>query len=299
MQANTQSDSPTPEDFESLCAAIAQQRYDELLPLDQLQHQRDAGAVFSGFSEGSIAFPPTFKVEKGEPGLSYANKRSPAWCDRVLFKSVLPHRKATCGQYYTVPDICSSDHKPVAAVLSLPMATHTVAAVHRCHSGSSSPGTASPQCSSQPPTLSPTSSSKVLSRTTSWTAAAAAKLGLRGFSRRSSTAPDATLYKLYLASVCLGDHETWAKLAVLADYSKRSGMDRQDSSGDSEIAQQSVKGKVRTQFSRSRSSAGASSGKGSMRLQLVVSGACMAGFMSEHVSSMFRCCWSGWHMAHW
>lgn len=70
--------------------------------------------------------PALQQVDKGDPGFSYAPKRSPAWCDRVLAKSALPHKPGICSEYYTSPQICSSDHKPVTAVLSLPLATETV-----------------------------------------------------------------------------------------------------------------------------------------------------------------------------
>lgn len=67
------------------------------------------------------------QVEKGEPGCRYAPKRSPAWCDRVLLKSALPHKCGSAAAYFSDAAICSSDHKPVGAVLALPLVTHTVA----------------------------------------------------------------------------------------------------------------------------------------------------------------------------
>jgi hypothetical protein len=66
------------------------------------------------------------QVLKGEPGCSYGPKRSPAWCDRVLLKSALPHKRGSYSSYFASPDICTSDHKPVAAVLLLPLITDTV-----------------------------------------------------------------------------------------------------------------------------------------------------------------------------
>jgi hypothetical protein len=62
LQAETHSDSPTPEDFASLCAAISAKQYKQLLQLDQLKLEQAAGRVFTGFSEGEIDFAPTFKV---------------------------------------------------------------------------------------------------------------------------------------------------------------------------------------------------------------------------------------------
>lgn len=291
-QAVTHSDSPTPEDFASLCDEITSQRFGKLLPLDQLMRERDAGRVFFGFREGLIDFAPTFKVLKGEQGFSYDKKRSPGWCDRVLFKSVLPHKQASCSSYYTVPDICSSDHKPLAAVLSLPMATHTVAGAHRYHPAGRSSGTLSPQASNSPSNSSKTlSPARSLSPINSWSSSAAAKLARLSTrslfpSRRSNTAGDNTLYKLYLASVCLGDQETWHALAALAGKSRSSSASRTDSSsGGREAARQDSGRKAQVERSSSGSGgAGAGSSKGKLRLQLVVSGACMAGIRYQQVS---------------
>jgi hypothetical protein len=293
-QAVTQADSPTTEDFASLCDSITHQQYDQLLPLDQLLRERDACRVFCGFREGAITFAPTFKVQKGEPGFCYTQKRSPAWCDRVLFKSALPHKQATCDSYYTVPDICTSDHKPVAAVVSLPMATKTVAGQHRLQTSSAGwLGTNSPQRSLSP------SDSIPSSPTSSWSSAAAAKAAvLRAFSslsKRSSTAGSETLYKLYIASVRLGDVGTWEKLALQADHSRSSGSsqlgdeDSTDVSGNGHSTADGQGAAVSTglqpQMSRSSSKGRAAvSHRRSMRLQLVVSGACMAGVKQEHVS---------------
>lgn len=290
-QAVTQADSPTPEDFASLCEAIKQQRYGELLPLDQLTREREAGHIYAGFREGPITFSPTFKVLKGEPGFCYAPKRSPAWCDRVLFKSALPHKQASCESYFTVPEISSSDHKPVAAVLSLPLATQTVSGYSHSHfrSRGTSPGPASPQRSTSP------DSSKNLSPTNSWGSAALARLGTFSmFHRRSSTTNDTTLYKLYLAAVSLGDQATWDTLAALADSSKAvRRMDSSSGAGSREAAAQldAVSGSssagqlAKPQVSRSSSSGGGGGGRRKLQLQLVLSGTCMAGIKHQHVST--------------
>eukprot|EP00879_Flechtneria_rotunda_P018468 GHRR01019372.1.p1 GENE.GHRR01019372.1~~GHRR01019372.1.p1 ORF type:complete len:956 (+),score=336.65 GHRR01019372.1:1037-3904(+) len=127
-QATTYADSPTAEDFQSLCNIVHAGKYQQLLALDQLKAEQAAGRVFVEFKEGHFNFAPTFKMHTGEAGLSYHAKRSPAWCDRVLFNSALPHKQASCRDYYCTQDIVTSDHKPVGAILSLPLATDTAAA---------------------------------------------------------------------------------------------------------------------------------------------------------------------------
>ena len=60
-------------------------------------------------------------MAKGPAGLAYTLKRSPAYCDRVLWRSNLPHKAAQPRAYWASPDIATSDHKPVAAALDLPL----------------------------------------------------------------------------------------------------------------------------------------------------------------------------------
>ncbi len=45
--------------------------------------------VIRGTQEADIKFPPTFKVERRK-GFVYKMQRSPAWCDRVLYRSNVP-----------------------------------------------------------------------------------------------------------------------------------------------------------------------------------------------------------------
>jgi phosphatidylinositol-bisphosphatase len=120
-QAKSQAETPTPEDHADIVVRVKAEAYGELLAADQLAREMAAGRVFVGFKEAPIDFPPTFKVVKGEAGLVYGLKRSPAWCDRVLVRSNLPHKPAAPVSYYCCPEVSSSDHKPVAAVLQLPL----------------------------------------------------------------------------------------------------------------------------------------------------------------------------------
>ena len=40
---------------------VAKQNWDELLASDQLRCEHGAGNTFTGFTEGPITFPPTYK----------------------------------------------------------------------------------------------------------------------------------------------------------------------------------------------------------------------------------------------
>lgn len=107
-------------------------------------------AAAQGFQEGTIRFPPTFKFLPGSS--AYSEMRVPSWTDRILWKvrsgpqqqqqqlepqpqlswvngegsmtegSTAPAPVPPCVSqlYYTsVPDITSSDHKPVIAGFQL------------------------------------------------------------------------------------------------------------------------------------------------------------------------------------
>lgn len=52
------------------------------------QHASETPSVVQGFKEGHVAFPPTYKFDKGVPGPAYDSsekRRVPAWTDRVLW----------------------------------------------------------------------------------------------------------------------------------------------------------------------------------------------------------------------
>ena len=88
-----------------------------LLACDQLVRARARGDAFLGFTEGDIAHEPTFKVKRA-PGFEYSKERSPAYCDRIMWRC-LPGVEARQEALWVAPAVASSDHKPVAATLAL------------------------------------------------------------------------------------------------------------------------------------------------------------------------------------
>jgi hypothetical protein len=61
-----------------------------LLAHDQLRIQQKLGKAFhDGWREGEINFLPTYKYDVGSVGMfdSGEKKRSPSWCDRILFRT--------------------------------------------------------------------------------------------------------------------------------------------------------------------------------------------------------------------
>ncbi|KAJ7956851.1 type I inositol polyphosphate 5-phosphatase 5 [Quillaja saponaria] len=91
--------------------------WDTLLKKDQLNIEREAGRVFNGFSEGRILFAPTYKYSHnsdsyaGETVKSRKNRRTPAWCDRILW-----HGNGIEQLSYIRGESRFSDHRPVCAV---------------------------------------------------------------------------------------------------------------------------------------------------------------------------------------
>jgi hypothetical protein len=96
---------------------VEAERYDQLFRVDQLLREREAGRVFLGWAEGKYNFRPTFKVERRR-GVVYNPQRSPAWCDRVLWKSIagFPCRQLTLG---SCEAISTSDHKPIVSCFEI------------------------------------------------------------------------------------------------------------------------------------------------------------------------------------
>jgi len=108
---NQDGETPSEEVFREMTEKIKERKYAELLSCDQLTHEMKEGRVFLGFQEGKINFPPTFKVLRGQEH-GYTEERSPAWCDRVLWRT-LPGFNVTQDKLNSAPLITTSDHKPV------------------------------------------------------------------------------------------------------------------------------------------------------------------------------------------
>ncbi|MBA0646489.1 hypothetical protein Goklo_014453 [Gossypium klotzschianum] len=99
---------------------VAQKRWNELINYDQLHKELRSGHVFEGWKEGIIDFPPTYKYEMdsdryiGEIPKEGEKKRSPAWCDRILWSG-----KGIKQLSYKQSDIRLSDHRPVSSMFLL------------------------------------------------------------------------------------------------------------------------------------------------------------------------------------
>jgi phosphatidylinositol-bisphosphatase len=89
---------------------------------DQLNSCRSMGFAFEPFSEAPLHFPPTYKYKPFEnayendpdrPGLL---KRTPAWCDRILYRG-----NGIRTRSYRRHEIFASDHRPVSGLFTVPI----------------------------------------------------------------------------------------------------------------------------------------------------------------------------------
>jgi len=111
--------SPSDDVFNKMIKMISNKKYGDLKEFDQLDKSREKEQAFVNFQEHPINFQPTFKVYPGEP-LNYQTKRSPAWCDRVLWRSAFGFEAdLACLNYGNALAIQTSDHKPVYATFSV------------------------------------------------------------------------------------------------------------------------------------------------------------------------------------
>ncbi|KAK4417169.1 Type I inositol polyphosphate 5-phosphatase 5 [Sesamum alatum] len=94
--------------------------WNSLLEKDQLKKEREAGRVFSGWNEGKILFAPTYKYSHnsdsyaGENTKSRRKRRTPAWCDRILWRGNGIEQLS-----YIRGESRFSDHRPVCGVFAV------------------------------------------------------------------------------------------------------------------------------------------------------------------------------------
>lgn len=96
---------------------VALKQWDELINSDQLSKELRSGHVFDGWKEGVINFAPTYKYEinsdryVGVYPKEGEKRRSPAWCDRILWLG-----KGIKQLSYKRTELTLSDHRPVSSM---------------------------------------------------------------------------------------------------------------------------------------------------------------------------------------
>ncbi|KAI4389223.1 hypothetical protein MLD38_001471 [Melastoma candidum] len=93
---------------------ISKKEWSKLMEKDQLVRELRKGRTFDGWNEGPLLFPPTYKYELNSEKYfgedPKVGRRTPAWCDRILYFG--KGMKQLC---YQRAEIMLSDHRPVKA----------------------------------------------------------------------------------------------------------------------------------------------------------------------------------------
>ncbi|KAG8596582.1 hypothetical protein GDO81_001975 [Engystomops pustulosus] len=121
-------------------SAIQGNKLSLLWEKDQLNMAKCCEPVLSGFMEGPLTFPPTYKYDVGTNTYDTSSKkRKPAWTDRILWKmknqisqsdassSISQGLSASLLSYGSHMQYTESDHKPVSAIFSVKFSACLVA----------------------------------------------------------------------------------------------------------------------------------------------------------------------------
>ena len=86
---------------------------ESIVQYDQLNELRNrAKRIFRDYSEDPIEFPPSYKYNLGTTAFDTEKFRTPSYCDRILYKKQ-GSTEVTPIRYSSIPEVKSSDHKPV------------------------------------------------------------------------------------------------------------------------------------------------------------------------------------------
>ncbi|KAG2697058.1 hypothetical protein I3843_07G087800 [Carya illinoinensis] len=103
--------------YRSAKALVEMHNWRALLENDQLCIEQRRGHVFEGWNEGKIYFPPTYKYSTnsdryaGDDRHPKEKRRTPAWCDRILWYGRGLHQLS-----YVRGESRFSDHRPVYGI---------------------------------------------------------------------------------------------------------------------------------------------------------------------------------------
>ncbi|OEL14803.1 Type I inositol polyphosphate 5-phosphatase 4 [Dichanthelium oligosanthes] len=105
--------------YRSVKALVEMRNWKALLEKDQLRSEQRGGRVFPGWNEGRIYFPPTYKYSNnsdkyaGDDMSQKEKKRTPAWCDRILW-----YGRGLSQLSYVRGESRFSDHRPVYSMFN-------------------------------------------------------------------------------------------------------------------------------------------------------------------------------------
>jgi len=106
-------------------SAIHKVKHNDLAPLlerDQLlsERRKNPGFRLRVFNENPITFAPTYKYDVGTDVYdSSEKKRSPAWCDRLLYRGLGKIKQMEYRRW----EVKASDHRPVSGIFAIRVKT--------------------------------------------------------------------------------------------------------------------------------------------------------------------------------
>ncbi|KAF8442650.1 Endonuclease/exonuclease/phosphatase [Terfezia claveryi] len=107
---------------DSIIHKVQHNQIDALLERDQLlvERKRNPGFRLRVFHEMPIRFPPTYKYDVGTDTYDTSEKkRSPAWCDRLLFRGIGRIKQLE----YRRHEVHASDHRPLSGTFLIKLKT--------------------------------------------------------------------------------------------------------------------------------------------------------------------------------
>ncbi|TIB32811.1 hypothetical protein E3P77_02518 [Wallemia ichthyophaga] len=105
---------------EAVLPAITKSNFEYLLNHDQLNKQMETNAQFKlrDFKEPPITYAPTYKYDRKTNVYDTSDKRrTPAWCDRILSRTV--HLPRVSNLHYKRYEVNVSDHRPISAAFQV------------------------------------------------------------------------------------------------------------------------------------------------------------------------------------
>ncbi|XP_004493900.1 type I inositol polyphosphate 5-phosphatase 8 [Cicer arietinum] len=105
--------------YDDIHELLKKNNWKALLEKDQLRREQKAGRIFEGWNEGTIYFAPTYKYLTNSDQYvaqtckSKEKRRTPAWCDRILWKG-----EGLNQMLYVRGESKFSDHRPVYSLFS-------------------------------------------------------------------------------------------------------------------------------------------------------------------------------------
>ncbi|TIB96890.1 DNase I-like protein [Wallemia mellicola] len=105
---------------EAVIPAISKSNFEYLLHHDQLNKQMETNAQFKlrDFKEPPITYAPTYKYDRKTDVYDTSDKRRiPAWCDRILSRTV--HLPRVNNLHYKRYEVNVSDHRPISAAFEI------------------------------------------------------------------------------------------------------------------------------------------------------------------------------------